>query len=259
VTGSVLGLEVKLAQFSLTRVSSRPPLRAPSMGEHDRIVFVEAVTLVEPAAVSALPSEAVVAALRRGRSRVDAARSPSDILALADEIRLSAARRSLLVWAFAHEPERVPVSLSLSELLWLGADTHAPPDIYDAWGAPAEPRLGCLCLRLIGRRPWETFAGRWYAGMLASVFPDLNLRLGELLAELRMPSALLPSVLAAATVDLVENAERRDQDDRRGLIEFVRRVNRERVEEYLALLTTDGPLVPVGDTVDLASKVRRVP
>lgn len=259
VTGSVLGLEVALAQFWLTRISSRPPVRAPSLDESDRAVFVQAVTLVEPAALSAPSSEVAMAALRRGRSRLATARSMADVRALADEIRLSTARRSLLTWAFLHEPERVAESLSLSELVWLGADTLAPQRVYDAWGAPAEPRLGCLCLRLGDRRPWETLAGRWHAGMLASRFPDLNLRIGELLAELQMPPVLLPAVLAAATVDLVENAECRDQDDRRGLLEFVRRVSRERLEEYLALLTTDGPLVPVGDALDPMSKPRRVP
>jgi hypothetical protein len=88
--------------------------------------------------------------------------------------------------------------------------------------------------------------------MFASAFPDLNLRLAELLAELGMPARLLGSVLASATVDLVENADSRDPDDRRALVEFVHSVGRERVEEYLALLTTGGPLVPA-DSADQAS------
>ena len=59
-----------------------------------------------------------------------------------------------------------------------------------------------------------------------------------------MPAALLPGVLAPATLDFVNTAECRDPDDRRGLADFVRRLRPDRVEQYLALLTSDGPLVP---------------
>ena len=64
---------------------------------------------------------------------------------------------------------------------------------------------------------------------------------------MKMPAALLAPVLASATLDLVNTATSRDQDDRRGLVEFVNALRVERVEEYLGLLTTDGPLVPVGN------------
>jgi len=83
--------------------------------------------------------------------------------------------------------------------------------------------------------------------MMASVFPDLNFRLAEYLTELRMPAALLGPVLAAATLDFVNTVMSRDPDDRRGLVEFVQMLRRDRVEQYLALLTTDGPLVPIGE------------
>jgi hypothetical protein len=56
-------------------------------------------------------------------------------------------------------------------------------------------------------------------------------------------------VLTSATLDFIETAISRDQDDRRGPVEFVQTLRAERVEQYLALLTTDGPLVPVGEAV----------
>ncbi|HSL22966.1 MAG TPA: hypothetical protein VK886_15650 [Vicinamibacterales bacterium] len=245
VRGSLLGLDVRLAQFSLVRISSRPPATRPSLNDIDRRVFMQAVNLVDPAALSEPRRRAVLGALQRGRARLASVQSPDDVLALADELRLSPVRRSLLEWAVAHEPERVAASFSLSEILWLGAEPSWPRGLFDPWGAPGEPRVGCLCLRL-DRASWEPLAGRWNTGIFASRFPDLNLRLAELLAEMGMPAALLAPVLAAATVDFVENANTRDQGDRRGLLEFVRELRRERVEEYLALLTTDGPLVPVG-------------
>jgi hypothetical protein len=94
------------------------------------------------------------------------------------------------------------------------------------------------------------FAGRVNAGMLASGFPDLELRLAELLAELHMPASLLGGVLASATFDFVNGAVARDEDDRRGLVEFVLALRADRVEEYLAMLTTGGPLVPPGEAAD---------
>ncbi len=147
----------------------------------------------------------------------------------------------------AHDPERLRRFFSPSELLWIGLGPRGIDAGLHAFGAPGRTRLGCLCLHLTDRRPWETFSGRWNSGIFASGFPDLNLRLAELLAELQMPAPLLGPVLAAATLDLVNMAVSGDQDDRRGLVEFVHDLRLERVEEYLALLTTDGPLVPVGE------------
>src|SRR5262249_19839367 len=147
-----------------------------------------------------------------------------------------------------HQAERVPLFLSPSELLWLGLERQPVDGKMNAWGAPAGARLGCLCLQLIDRRPWDDRAGRWHAGLLASEFPDLNLRLAEPLADSKMPASLLAPVLASATLDLVNTATSRDLDDRRGLVEFVHALRVDRVEEYLGLLTTDGPLVPVGET-----------
>jgi hypothetical protein len=82
-----------------------------------------------------------------------------------------------------------------------------------------------------------------------AAFSDLNLRLAELLDELRMPASLLAPVLAAATLELVDTADARDADDRQALLDVVHALRPERVEQYLALLTTDGPLVPVAAPV----------
>ena len=101
---------------------------------------------------------------------------------------------------------------------------------------------------MLTRRSPDIFSGRWNTGMVASTFPDLNFRIAELLSDLHMPAALLAPVLAAATLDFVNSTISRDQDDRRGLMEFVQTLQADRVEQYLALLTTDGPLVPIGES-----------
>jgi hypothetical protein len=246
VSGSLLGLDVGLADFSLVSLSSRPPLRRPSLNEFDRRAFIDTVAIVEPAVLIDADRDTIVAAIQQGRARLEAARTPEEALAIAEAIGLSASRRTLLPWVVAHQPDRVAVFLSPSELLWLGLG-HTRLDALRAWGAPGGPRTGCLCLQVAGPRPWEIVAGRVNSGMMASAFPDLNFRLAEHLMELHMPAALLGPVLASATLDFVNTVTSRDSDDRRSLVEFVQALRRDRVEQYLALLTTDGPLVPIGE------------
>jgi hypothetical protein len=245
MVGSLLGLDIALADFALIRLSSKPPSRRPTMDDVDRKVMTEVVALVEPAALTELDRDSVVDTVRNGRIRLAAVRTHTDAAAVADEIRLAPSRRTLMPWIAAHDPARLPAFLSPIELFWLGLDAKPVDARLHPWGGPAEPRLGCLCVQMLDRRPWETFAGRWHLGFLASGLSDLNLRLAELLSELKMPAPLLAPVLAAATVDFTENATSRDPDDRRGPIEFVQALGVDRVEQYLALLTTDGPLVPV--------------
>jgi hypothetical protein len=244
LSGSLLGLDIALAEFSLVRLSRKPPPR-PTLNSDLRRVLVEAVPLVEAASLNARDRAAMVAAIREGRVRLAAARTAADASALADEMNLSPQRRTLLVWSVTAARDDLDGLLSRTELLWLGQRGRPLDPAWHGWGVPATARTGCLCLDIVDRQPWEALAGRVSSGTLASGFPDLNLRLAELLEELQMPAPLLGPVLGPATLELVEHAVMRDADDRRGLLDFVDRLRRERVEEYLALLTDEGPLVPI--------------
>ena len=246
VRGSLLGLDVTLANFSLMRLSLKPPPR-PTLGEIDRRVFIETLALIEPLSLTDGDRDVIATAIRNGRGRVAALRATADVRLIADITNLSPQRQTLLSWTIAHDPARVAAFFSPSELFWLGIG-DARVSSLDAWGVPAGPRTGCLCVRVLTHRSPDIFSGRWNTGMAASAFPDLNLRIAELLSELHMPAALLAPVLRAATLDFVNMSISRDQDDRRGLVEFVQDLKADRVEEYLGLLTTDGPLVPMGES-----------
>jgi hypothetical protein len=254
VIGSLLGLDVRLSEFSLVRLSTRPPARRPSLNEDQRRVFVEMVALVEPRRLTDDDRDALVAALRQGRERLAAMRTPADAAAVADATGLGQGRRGLLMWVLANDPARVPTFLSLTEIARLGLGSAPFEARFRPWGVPAEARLGCLCLQVVDRRPVESLTGRWGTGILATSFPDLNFRLGELLGDLHMPAALVAPVLASATLDLINTSINRDQDDRRGLLDFVAALDQARVEQYLALLTTDGPLVPLAVDEGISSK-----
>jgi hypothetical protein len=245
VTGSMLGLDVALATSSLARLSTRPPSTRPTLNDEDRRVLTETVPLMNLADLEPGDHRTLVAALKVGRERAAGLRSLRDVEAIAGPLSLTPTRITLLSWAVQHR--RADVHLSPYELLLLGREAGAKPGDLDAWGVAAEPRLGCLCVQMPTPRQFDLFTGRWHTGVLATGFPDLNLRLAELLADLEMPGTLLPSVLAAATWDLVINVRSRDYDDRQGLVDFVDALTSDRVELYLALLTTDGPLVPILD------------
>lgn len=251
-TGSLLGLDVAFAPLSLVRLSSRLPSK-PTLDEEDRRALIRNVALVRETALSDAQRDTIVAAIHEGRARLAAARTPDEGAAIAEEAILDGPRRSLLPWIVARDPERVAAFLSTGELFRLGL-ARAPIDArLHAWGAPAEPRLGCLCLQIPDRGVVERAAGRWGTGIFVSAFPDFNLRLAELLAELRMPAPLLRAVLTSATLEFVNGTNSRDSDDRRALVEYVQALTLERLEQYLALLTTGGPLVPLGRAADAAA------
>jgi hypothetical protein len=252
VTGSLLGLDVALAEFSLLPLSSKIPPRRPTLADDERQVMIDGVALVTPSALTDADRDTIAAALQRGRGRVAETRTPDDAVGLASSIRISPLRRTLFAWLVRHDPSRAASFFSPLELFWLGRTS--PRDLH-AWGAPAESRTGCQCLDLMEPRPLEELAGRWGTGAMMSGFPDLNLRLAELLTELHMPASLLAPVLASASLDFVNSVVTRDQDDWRGLGEFVRSLRADRLELYLALLTTGGPLAPL-DGPDTADKER---
>jgi hypothetical protein len=248
--GSVLDLDVALAERWLTRVSLKPPREPPSLQRTDREAIVEATVILEPASLSDASRDTIAAAVRAGRARIAAVTS-ADLDALADRVPLDPVRRSLLPWVFVHVPDRLVPFFSTADLLAIGLQAR---DVrLDSWGASAWPLSGCPCLRLPDRRPRHVFTGHPDSGRLASTFPDLSLRLAEMLADLKMPAALLPGVLAAATSDLVDRAPCRYADDLRGLVEHVQSLSSDDLEQYLALLTTGGPLVLVREGDGAAS------
>jgi hypothetical protein len=242
LAGALLGLDVSLADRWLRRVSLKPPAVPPSLDDDDRQALVEAVVM-EPTSLTDVARDEVALALRAGRTRVQSA-TAGDVERLGDSVGLDPVRRSLLPWVFEHERDRLGTYFSTAELFWLGSGADHRGEL-DAWGAPARPRSGCLCLWLPGRWARRQLTGHPEGGLLMSTFPDLNLRLAELLADLGMPAILLPGVLEPATWDLVQQSPARYPGDLRGLAEHVHALTLDQVEQYLALLTTDGPLVPI--------------
>jgi hypothetical protein len=90
--------------------------------------------------------------------------------------------------------------------------------------------------------------GRWPQGTVATEVADLNLRVAVALADLKLPAALAKGVLAAAMQDYVDHVKPLHPDDWLTLVRSAQSVSNERIQDYVAGLTANGPLIHDGST-----------
>jgi hypothetical protein len=252
VAGSVLGLDIALAPLSLRRTDAGRIGGAPKMTSNERQTFALSVALLNPFRVADAEREAIVAGVGRGRERVGAfVADPASFEAAAAQVDLDPGRRRAIRWTIAHEPARVESMLSATELLYLGG---VPELSLDAWGMADLPISGCLCTKLAAPGGWQRLTGRPQLGLLATTVADLNLRVAIVLHELKLPAAIERHVLSAAMQDFIDEVQPTDSDDWLTLVRMARGVTRERIEDYVAAVAADGPLVPDAGTHDPDSR-----
>ena len=85
--------------------------------------------------------------------------------------------------------------------------------------------------------------GRLRSGTLSTQIADLNLHIALTLKALNLPAALAKGVLAAATQDYVDTVNPLYTDDWLTLVRRAQAVPPERIADYVAALTSSGPLV----------------
>jgi hypothetical protein len=242
VVGSLLGLDVAMSSVALRRVNAERVIEAPTMSMNERASFAEAVALLNPFALHDGDRDAIAAAIGAGRQRVASIGEDAGAAdQLASEIRMDGWRRRALHWTMAHEPERVGSLFSMTELLYLG---RGPVDTLDSWGMAATISSGCLCTRLAPPNELAHVLGRPQLGLLASTVADLNLHVAVMLRELELPAAIAKAVLAAAMQDFIDEARPTDANDWLTLVRAAQAVPRDRIEDYVAAVTANGPLVP---------------
>lgn len=244
--GSLLGLDVALSRFALRRIdlTTMPP--APKLTATERQSAATTAALMHSLPLTDEGRDEIAAAIARGRARFAELRSNGEGLErLAEDAALSGWRREGLRWALHHERDQLDTHLSLLELMWLGAPRRTERVAIDAWGAASLSLTGCLCLEMPRRAPWEFFAGRPSVGLLASRGADVALRIAEHFAELRLPSALAPGVLAFAMLDALDGAQPAYFDDWSEFGRAAQSIQRERLHDYVAALTSGGPLLPM--------------
>jgi hypothetical protein len=145
----------------------------------------------------------------------------------------------VLAWE-AHRSER-GIASWLTPLEILRLESMTP--LATSWHGPAPLFDGCHCLRGLDPLSPDGFRDR-ESGVLIALIPNLPLRLGEHLRALELPVWLVPVLLPVATQDWIDNAGQVSSGDWEASAGWLRRLSRERVEEYLLSLIAARVLVP---------------
>jgi len=152
------------------------------------------------------------------------------------------ARRAVLTWTSPAVPVAAEPLFAMSELFWLGLEGTGTWSGAAAWGTTHEPLEGCYCKRLPVPGAWDGLTGRSGGLQTGTAVSDLNLRVAEHLAELKVPAPLFGAVLAYATQDFLDSATPLYDDDWAGVVQFAGQLSRERIEDFVAALVAAGPV-----------------
>jgi hypothetical protein len=240
--GAMLSVDVVLAEALLMRAMPSHPVRSRYLLNVERdtllryLAYAHTETLEQDPAVDAL--EASRALVARWAVEIPSPRALQDSLRSAG---VDGWRANALAWD-AHR-----VEMSVGE--WL-----TPLELLDlrpagraglAWHGPSPPADGCHCLRSLDVQSPEALRGR-ESGVLIALVPNLPLRLAERLIELELPRSLLPALLPMAVQDWIDAANQSGPDDWESSAGWLRRLSRERVEDYLLSLIAAGIIVAPG-------------
>ena len=248
VRGSLLGLDTALGRLSLRRLDPTSMPDEPKLAPHMRVALSVTGALFNPFAMSDAARDEIAATLGRGRARLAALTADDAAIdRVAREAGMSEWRRTALAWTVANDREALLQQFSLLEIFWLGAPRGAALRGLDAWGASAQPLTGCVCLEMPRPRPWEDFAGRISSGVIATRAADVALRVADAFATLHLPASLAPGVLAFALQDVTEHARPGYPEDWNEFGRAARDLPLDRITDYVAALTANGPLVPQDD------------
>lgn len=244
IEGSLLGLDIALARLALRRLSDADMPVAPTINLNDQLTLARTARALNPNDLRDADRDRIVEAIARGRQRVaGAGANLADVLALADEAALSPAVRQTLQWTLTRTPAMVPALFGLRDFMWLGRP-DLPRDTLNRWGVYAESLHSRLRTAMPRPTPWENFSGRADGGLIATLFPDLTLRMAEETVRLRLPAQLIPALLTYATQDFWHDVDSRFADDWPALARQALALSPSRVEDYVAALAGNGPLRP---------------
>jgi hypothetical protein len=243
VRGSLIALDIGLARLALRRQldTGLPP--PPEVSDNDRRTLAETVRLMSWSDLADADRDALSSAIARGRERAHTLLAePGGVATLATEARMDEVRRQAIAWIAARDKAAAFEELWLSDFVALGKP-GIPADRLDRWGTSALPLEGGLAVRYPAGDAC-LLAGRPAIGMTAMTVPDVALRVIEVLAEMKLPAALAPDMMAYATQQMIDHATTLHSDDRDALASAARRLSADDMVDVVAALTASGPLVP---------------
>ena len=243
VRGALLGLEHALARLSMRRLDPTSMPGEPSLGPQDRQTVMLTTALLNPFAMTDAVRDAIAGSMSRGRARIAAlVQQPSRAGEISRDAGLSEWRTHALEWTLSQHPADVTGQFSLVELFWLGSSREPTIPALNEWGAASLPLTGCLCVAMPERRAWEEFGGRT-AAILGTRAADVPLRVAETLSALKLPAVLAAAIAGYATEDVLERAQLAYPDEWDEFSRAARDLPRDRLFDYIAALTVNGPLV----------------
>ncbi len=246
IRGSMLGLDLALAELSLRYLAVGKPPDATHLSAMDRNGYIELVALFNPFDPRLAEMHVVADAVKRGRERVRRlAVDRSDVEAVATTVNASPFRRAYIEWVLEHAPESLVQQFSAAELLRLSGDVNASVAGI-VWGGPATPLNGCLCTMLPLSIEWELFSGRDGAlGTMAVQENDIGLRLAEIMDDLKLPPSIVADILPFAVRTTIEESQVTYVDDARALREAANALSERIVTDFIARVTDGHSLFPV--------------
>ena len=245
LTGSLLGADLALSIEGLRRVSIDRFPAPPTLSDAEQQTLAEGVSLAVPFDQTDADRDDLVGRLTAGRRRLDdVLKQPALWPAAADAMQIRDFRRELLPWTIANEPAALPTLVSLGELVELGRPAGGTSQPPHAWGAPGRAYDGRWSLRYPVPLTMDLLAGRKGGSLTVGMAPDLMLSVAEAMHARRVPAALTRAVLECAARDAIDELQLQYYDDWLTLIGHMRVVDA-RLDEYLASLTSGGPLRPV--------------
>jgi hypothetical protein len=245
ISGSLLGLDIALAQLGLRRLRIDGIAEEPKLPSIERDALAIGVSLIDATRLTDRDRDQIAAAIARGRERIERLAAGGEAAdSVGDALMLDGWRRRTLSWTVQNEPRTTAAEFTLAELLVLGGG--APGADLDAWGTSALQTDGCACTQFPKVNVGRVLGGRPQLAMLAAAIDDFALEVALVLSELKLPAPLARPVLMLGMQDFIDESSTADPNDWRSLARQVQSVPRHRIEDYIAAAAAlDGPLVPV--------------
>lgn len=151
--------------------------------------------------------------------------------------------RAVARWACVADRASFRALWTLTDAFWAGESSMPRDTRLDPWGGLDVDAEGPLATRWPAATPRDELMGRPATGRIASRFVELTLRAALVTRRHRLPAAILPDVLRRAAFDLLHEAPLAEPDDWYRLARFAADMGDDQIEDYIAALAADGPLV----------------
>jgi hypothetical protein len=243
VEGSLLLVDYALAESQMRTLVATDPSSSPVAPDEDAAALSQTLLAYADAPPSSEDMDAVAKAVARGRSVVESWRRTSldrrTVWASLHAAGVGEARINVFEWAVERKDPSALDALTLSELYRLGGDNE-----QHGFGVVGVPLDGCACFVSAPSLPREEVTDRVESGLAGASFTDLPFRVIEHLSDIGISGQLMPVILTGAMRDMRTHAMPFAPFDWDTFAAWTRRLQRDRVEEYLLGLIAAKLLAP---------------